>query len=382
MKKDWEIKSFEDCLDKVVYTKKVQRKDFLEAGEYPVISQEKDFINGYWNTAKDLFRVKKPVTIFGDHTQILKYVDFDFVLGADGVKILQPKDEIVPRYFYYCLQNINIGTLGYARHYRLLKESKLQFPKSLTEQRRITSVLDKAFTVISKAKENAQQNLSNSKQLFESYLEDIFSSKDNGWTDIILKDILVTQPRNGWSPPASNHSSKGTPVLTLSSVTGFNFHPEKIKFTSAKTEQYRHYWVKNDDFLITRSNTPELVGHVAIAEGILEPTIYPDLIMRMNSDTSKIVTKFLYYQMRTIAMRSEITGRAQGANPTMKKITKDAVQTLPISYPSLTQQGSIVRKLDQLLTETKKLETIYEQKLNDLEELKKSILQKAFNGEL
>jgi hypothetical protein len=104
-----------------------------------------------------------------------------------------------------------------------------------------------------------------------------------------LEKVLAVQPQNGWSPPAANHSDSGTPVLTLSSVTGFYFRPDKLKFTSASTDSRRHYWVKNGDFLITRSNTPELVGHVAIASGINEPTIYPDLIMRMNPSPDRMM---------------------------------------------------------------------------------------------
>ena len=58
MKQGWEIRNLEDCLEKVVYPNKVQRKDFLEDGEYPVISQEQDFINGYWDNSDDLFKTK------------------------------------------------------------------------------------------------------------------------------------------------------------------------------------------------------------------------------------------------------------------------------------------------------------------------------------
>ena len=91
MNDNWQIKNFEDCLEKATYTNKIQRKNFLEFGEFPIISQESNFINGYWNNEKDLLKIEKPVIIFGDHTQVLKYIDFDFVLGADGVKILKPK---------------------------------------------------------------------------------------------------------------------------------------------------------------------------------------------------------------------------------------------------------------------------------------------------
>jgi type I restriction enzyme, S subunit len=264
----------------------------------------------------------------------------------------------------------------------LAEKFLVNYPTSIIEQERIVAILDKVFAAIVSAKENAEVNLKNTREIFGSYLQSAFIPCDSDWKVTTLEQVLESQPRNGWSPPAVNHSDKGVPVLTLSAVTRFIFRADKIKYTSAKTDPRRHYWVNNGDFLITRSNTPELVGHVAIAAGISEPTIYPDLIMRMVPAPDLIMTKFLYYQMRTLSLRREIMSRAQGANPTMKKISKVAVQTLPIVVPSLSIQKNITSKLDKILDETQRLESIYQQKLTSLEDLKKSILHKAFSGEL
>ena len=69
-----------------------------------------------------VFKITKPVIVFGDHTRVLKYIDFDFVVGADGVKIIQPISKLNPRYLYYFL-TLNIPkSTGYARHYKLLKK--------------------------------------------------------------------------------------------------------------------------------------------------------------------------------------------------------------------------------------------------------------------
>lgn len=252
----------------------------------------------------------------------------------------------------------------------------------LPEQRRIVGILDEAFDGLAKAIANAEANLNNARELFESHLNAIFSNPGPEWVNTSLEKVLLAQPRNGWSPPAANHSDSGTPVLTLSSVTGFIFNAGKIKFTSAQVDSSRHYWVNNGDLLITRSNTPELVGHVAVVSGVNEPTIYPDLIMKMRPDPNLALSEFLYYQLRTLKLREEIVGRAQGANPTMKKINKQAVQTLPIRCPSLERQKDIVITLDELAAETKRLEAIYRQKLALLAELKQSLLHKAFSGEL
>ena len=85
MKQGWGIRPFEKCIEKVKYTTKIATCDYSTMGAYPVVSQEEEYISGYWNNAEDVFKVSKPVVIFGDHTRVLKYVDFDFVLGADGV---------------------------------------------------------------------------------------------------------------------------------------------------------------------------------------------------------------------------------------------------------------------------------------------------------
>ncbi len=104
--------------------------------------------------------------------------------------------------------------------------------------------------------------------------------------------------------------------------------------------------------------------------------------MRMNPDHTKVLTEFLYYQLRTPALRAEITGRAQGANPTMKKINKEAVQTLPIHFPPILVQERIISQLGSISDETKNLEAIYRQKLSALDALKKSLLDQAFTGRL
>ena len=201
----WEIAEFEKCLEKVTYTNKIQRKDFKEDGIYPIVSQEKDFINGYWDNQEDLFKVDKPVVIFGDHTQVIKFIDFDFVLGADGVKILKPKDKINSKYFYYFLQNVDLGSLGYARHYRLLKEINVAYPKSLHEQQRIVSIFDKAFAAIDKAKANAEQNLKNAKELFESYLQGLF---DNGNWETKSIEAVCDEIFAGGDAPKDNYSKE------------------------------------------------------------------------------------------------------------------------------------------------------------------------------
>jgi len=252
----------------------------------------------------------------------------------------------------------------------------------LPEQQRIVAKLDQIFAAIDKAKANAEQNLKNAKELYEVYLDNAFESRDELWNIKRLEELLDKQPKNGWSPPAKNHSEIGIPVLTLSAVTGFDFKSNCVKYTNANVVSDALYWVNNGDLLITRSNTPELVGHVAICKDLTIRTIYPDLMMKIIPKKNILSSQFLYYQLKSKKMRCTIMNAAHGANPTMKKINKQDVQNLKIRYPSLETQQTIVQKLDALSAETKRLELLYRKKIVDLEELRKSVLQKAFSGQL
>jgi type I restriction enzyme S subunit len=374
MKQDWEMKQFEDCLEKVVYTNKIQRKDFLETGDYPIISQEQNFINGYWNNSDDLFEIKRPVIIFGDHTQVLKFVDFDFVLGADGVKILQTKNEIDPRFFYYFLQNIDLGKLGYARHYRLLKEVVVHYPKSLSEQKRIVAILDEVFAAIDKAKANREKNLQNAKELFESYLQSMFSVKNAIWEQKCLDDICTKITDGVHKKPT--YVSKGIPFIKINNLTeGSKISFDNVSYISKEdhVEFCKRTKPEKGDILITKDGT---IGVVRVIETDIEFSIF--VSVALIKPKSKEITPFLRYVLISPLIQNQI--KPQGA--ALKHLYLTDLRKMTVPLPPLSEQQVIVQKLDNLSAETKKLEIIYQQKLNDLEELKKSILQKAFNGEL
>ncbi len=309
------------------------------------------------------------------------------------VSIIRPKPEYVYTYFLahllaskeYKDALLTTGEKAGSTRQALTKTQLQNFEvliPPLAEQKRIVAILDEAFEGIEGAIANTEKNLTNARELFESYLNAIFARKGDNWAEKTLQEILSVQPRNGWSPPAKNHADTGIPVLTLSSVTGFQFDKDKVKYTSAPTKPNAHYWLKDGEFLITRSNTRELVGHVAICEGLTELTICCDLIMKMQIDPQQADRRFVYWHYRTREMRELISSSAQGANPTMRKINKSIVQNLPIALPDLATQQDLVEKIDAFEAETQRLEAICQQKLAVLNELKQSILQKAFSGEL
>jgi len=171
---DWQRTTVNSAIAKVKYTKKIQKKQYLKEGIYPVVDQSQEFVAGYWNDENDLFRVKSPVVIFGDHTRIIKYVDFDFVLGADGIKILQPRNGIDARFFYYALKSISIESLGYSRHYKALQNQRIVIPP-LAEQKRLVASLNAKMAATEKVRAAAEAQLEAVTALPAALLREAFS---------------------------------------------------------------------------------------------------------------------------------------------------------------------------------------------------------------
>ncbi|MEZ5615313.1 MAG: restriction endonuclease subunit S [Rhodocyclaceae bacterium] len=365
MKAGWQSKPFEDCIEKVTYTTKVQRKDFLDVGAYPVVSQEEAFINGYWDNEDDLFRVANPVVVFGDHTKVLKYIDFDFVLGADGVKLIPPKEFLVPKFFYYQLQTAQLDSLGYARHYKLLKELEIKYPDRV-EQHRIVAILDEAFDGIATAKANAEQNLQNARALFESHLQKVFTERGDGWVDLPL--ATVCELINGRA--YKKHEMLATGKYQLLRVGNF-FTNRDWYYSDLELEPDKY--CDNGDLLYAWSAS----FGPRIWEG--GKVIYHYHIWKVLPNEEEIKKRFLLYLFEWDV---EQIKKAYGAGTTMLHVSKGSMERRVLPIPPLSIQDKIVSLLDDLTAETRRLESLYQQKLAALDELKKSLLHQAFTGKL
>jgi type I restriction enzyme S subunit len=135
--------------------KKVQTKDILEAGKYPVVDQGKMFIRGYCDDSERVISVAEPIVLFGDHTRETKFIDFDFVVGADGVKLLQPIC-IDPCFYFLVLRWLPLESRGYARHFKLLKAARIPLAP-LAEQKRIVAKVDELMALCDQLEEQQQE---------------------------------------------------------------------------------------------------------------------------------------------------------------------------------------------------------------------------------
>ncbi|MFT5330313.1 MAG: type I restriction enzyme S subunit [Parasphingorhabdus sp.] len=171
-----EPRSFEKLCKALTPKTKIMRKNYLEEGDHPIVSQEADLISGYWNDESALMGLDEPVVVFGDHTRCMKYVDFDFVVGADGTKVLKPHDGIDPLYLYYGLRSIPIAEKGYARHFRFLKEASLP-DLGEDQQRQLATGLQEVELKASQLRNEYEAKLDDIDNLRQSVLQKAFAGE-------------------------------------------------------------------------------------------------------------------------------------------------------------------------------------------------------------
>jgi type I restriction enzyme S subunit len=215
------ILPFESAVDDVsAGNKKVQKGDYLPAGLYPVVDQGQDYVGGYSNEKGNLVEGNGPWIVFGDHTRVLKYLDFPFCMGADGVKVLKPRSEhaIDTKYLFHFLTFNEVPSAGYSRHFKFLKRLEIPIPP-LDEQRRIAAILDKADALRRKRK-RAIELLD---KLAQSIFLEMFGELDR-YQAVTVSQSLLAPLRNGLSlAKAGTIPGK---ILTLSAITGGFFKPK------------------------------------------------------------------------------------------------------------------------------------------------------------
>jgi len=290
-------------------------------------------------------------------------------------------DNLEVRYLYWWFKSITDviiaeGTGATVQGVRLpfVKSLLIPFP-TLDEQKRIVAKLDGAFVGLAKAKENAKKNLQNARALFESHLQLVFTQGDLGWQQKTLEEIALTFGRG-----KSKHRPRNEPKL----------YGGKYPFVQTGD-------IRNADHFITEySQTYSELGLaqsklwpkgticITIAANIAETAIlgfdacFPDSVIGVVANPKEAEVGFIEYLLQSFKARIQALGKGSAqANINMGTFEKER-----FPFPPVAEQKKIVARLDSLSEETQRLARIYEQKLEALESLKKSILHEAFSGNL
>ena len=346
MREGWEYKGFEDCLVKANKAKQVQTSEYNSGTKYPIISQEDKMISGYCDDESFLYHINSPVVIFGDHTRVLKYVDFDFVVGADGVKILIPKNFLKAKFLYYYLQWYKVPSLGYSRHYKLLKEISLPIP-SLVEQERIVSELDLLSGIIEKKKAQLKEY----DKLAQSIFYDMFGdtvTNEKGWEVKKLCEVTI-KIGSGATPKGGNQSYKNEGISLIRSLNVHNgsFKYEDLAHIDEKqAHQLSNVIVEKNDVLF--NITGASVARCCIVPSDVLPARVNQHVSIIRPQKEIVNYVFLCYHLISPNSQNSLLVMSKSNAATREALPKSMMEKYPICIPPLPLQQSFASKIEAI----------------------------------
>lgn len=406
---DWQQFPFSQCISKISIKHKIKQKDYLASGKYPVIDQGQSFISGYCDD-EIAIKIKKPVIIFGDHTRCFKFVDFDFVAGADGIHILEPKDFFNEKLFYYFCLALDFPNKGYSRHFQYLAKTTMKIP-SLEIQKRIVARLERAFEKIEKGSvhlQDAKTKLAKYKQsllksAFDGTLTATASLRDFEKAEAIHKvdchdltssNLAMTDKENpklpqGWTIKTLGEVFKvvggGTPSTAKTEFWNGNI----AWITSADIDLQSFIitpkrFITNEAIQSSTTNCVEKDTIIVVTRVGLGKVGITDRQTCFSQDSQALIplenvnVKFMAFQIKNQAKNFISVSRGT----TINGITKNTLKELKLVVPPLETQKQIVKLLEKHLQHADKTGKFIESALNKAKQLKQSLLKSAFLGKL
>jgi type I restriction enzyme S subunit len=409
MKEGWEVKKLgEVCLihpQKKEARNKLKNSDLVSFIPMQDLGIEQSYVEA--TQVRPLEEVIKGYTYFANDDVLLAKITPCFENGKLGIAknlsngvgfgsseyiVLRPKDYLYNKFLYYFLCSDKfrkegskrmMGTAGQKRVAKGFIKSYLIPIPPLSEQQRIVEILDEVFEGIATIKANAERNLQNACELFQSYLQDIFSNPGDDW-EVKKLGQITTKIGSGATPLGGKkaYNKQGISLIRSLNVYDTSFTTKNLAFIDQnQADKLSNVIIESSDVLLNITGA-SIARCCIVPDKILPARVNQHVsIIRLKKDM--VTPNFLHYTLISKTYKNQLLNIGEQGGTTRQALTKAQLEDFIIKYPpSLEQQEEIVTKLDALSAETKKLEAIYQQKLANLEELKKSILQKAFNGEL
>ena len=378
MKQDWKFGVLDDAVDRGssnISLNKIKDDD----GEFPVFGA-KGFIQNasFYQQENQYLAIIKDGAGIG---RVSTHPEKSSVLAT--MQYILPKQSYDIKFLYYFLNSIDFNKYrtGSTIPHIYYKNYKLEpFPLvSKEEQKQIVVKLDRCFEAIDKARANAAKNLENAKELFQSKLNDIFSQKGEGWVEKKLGDVCSLIKRG---IPPKYIETGGIQVVNQKCIRN-----HKVNLTLARRHNIvlksvsQEKLIQIGDVLVNSTGVGTLGRVAQVRDSIISDTTVDTHVTIVRPIPDLFFIDFFGYVL--IKIEDEITKSGEGASGQTELARTKLQNNFIVSYPtSLEEQKQIVKILDSLKKQTQSLESKYQQELNSLEELKKSILQKAFKGEL
>ncbi|WP_087067953.1 restriction endonuclease subunit S [Cyanobium sp. NIES-981] len=285
------------------------------------------------------------------------------------------------RFIFYLLQNLDLSRFatgtGVPTLNRNFVHDEVVCVPPLPEQQRIAALLDEAFAGLATAKANAERNLRNARAIFESHLQSVFSQRGEAWVEKCLDELCTFS--SGGTPSKANKSywEGEIPWVSGRDMKSTRLSDSALHISQAAVAESATRMASVGTLLI-------LVRGMGLAHGaqiteLLVPCAFNQDIRGIHAKPG-LLPRYLLFALRD-GINSSDTVLSSAAHGTLK-IDSNELAKVIIPFPPLEQQQSIVSAIDTLAEETQRLTRLYERKLAALEELKKSLLHQAFNGEL
>ena len=361
--------------------KKTKQKDYLNQGKLPIIDQGQRLIGGYSDTLDNRLICNFPVIVFGDHSRIVKYITFPFGAGADGIKVLEPKESVLPKYLYYGTQYLvlRLRDRGYARHYQFIEKMDLPVV-SILEQQRIVARIEELLTQL----DASLSDLKIAKAQLKIYRQAVVSTAYPALTDENTKKLSdIAEITGGITKGRQLENSETVylPYLRVANVQNGYLDLTEMKEIQLKKSEVEKYLLNFGDVLYTEGGDRDKLGRGTIWRNEIENCVHQNHVFKARIDAEKALPLYVSYWSMTTPARNYFYAKGkQSVN--LASINKTVLSMLPIPLVSVAQQKEIVAEIEAKLSVCDSIEKTVDTTLQQAEALRQSILKKAFEGGL
>ncbi|MCL3862047.1 hypothetical protein [Actinotalea sp. K2] len=350
---------------------KVPATEYLASGLYPVIDQGNSDVAGYTNERERLCRTQGPVVLFGDHTRAFKYVDRRFALGADGVKVLAPREGWDTKYLYWALRSLDLPSAGYSRHFKFLKERSIARPP-IQEQRKIAAILDQADTLRGKRRESiAHLDVLARAAFMETFGDPLSNPRD---LPIQLLDAWVDPDRPvtyGILKPGPDVAD-GVPYVRVADMRAGGIALPRVKRTStAIALQYKRSTLQAGDLLISIRGH---VGRMAEVPAALDGANITQDSARLAVDCDSV--EYVRGALECESVQAWMARRVRGA--AVQGLNLGDLRLVPLPLPPLRE----LQDFGRLARTIRCRREVARRQLVECDALAASLAHHAFTGDL
>lgn len=359
---------------------KIKQKTYLQSGALPVIDQGQELVGGYTDDYQKQIVCDLPVIVFGDHTKNVKYINFPFCAGADGIKILKAKDDVVPKYLYYgtIFLTYCIEDKGYARHYQHIEKYDLLVPP-LPEQERIVAKIEELFSQL----DAAVAELKSVKEKLAIYRQAVMQNVIVQYTqdvpNVFIKDVcneikvgIVIKPSQYYTTPES-----GIKAFRSANVREFYIDDKDWVFLSKDGHlKNKRSEVHIGDILIVRSGYP---GTACVVTEKFDGSNAIDVLIAV-PNREKITPEYLCAYTNSPLGKKLVADKKRGVAQAHLNVGGYSKISIPI--PEILVQNIIVEEIHQKVSICNNIEQTVDTALQRATALRQSILKQAFEGNL